>query len=94
MLTAEEHIQYFTTYALTLIEGFATYVTETERNQGSIDMLADRVGYREVAFYASPQELDVAFAAVNQAIIPLIQQEAGNGRRQYKFATIVHPQKI
>lgn len=94
MLTAEEHIQYFTTYALMLIEGFAAYVTETESEQGSIDMVSDRVGYREVAFYATPLELDVAVGAMNQALLPLVQNEPSNGRRLYKFATILHPQKI
>lgn len=93
LLTAQEHIQYFTTYALLLIEGFAEYVSQTEAEAGNIDMLSDRAGYREIVFYATAQELDVALAAVNQALLPLVQQEAGNGRRQYKFATLLHPQK-
>lgn len=92
LLTAEEHIQYFTTYALLLIEGFHEYVSQTQRERGNIDMVADRAGYREVIFYATPQELDVALAALNQALLPLLQLEAGRGRRQYKFATILHPQ--
>jgi len=66
-------------------------VSQTEADRGSIDMLADRVGYREISFYATTQELDVAFGAVNAALLPLLQHEAGNGRRQYKLATVLHP---
>jgi len=92
-LSAEDHVRYFSTYALMLIQDFAGYVTEAETAQGNIDMLSDRSGYREVAFYATPLELDVAIGAINQALLPLIQQEAGNGRRRYKLATVLHPQK-
>jgi DNA-binding transcriptional ArsR family regulator len=92
LLTADDHVHYFTTYVLTLLHDFAAYVTQTEAERGSIDMLADRVGYREVSFYATTQELDEAFGAVNAALRPLLQHEAGNGRRRYKLATVLHPQ--
>ena len=91
MLTAEEHVGYFTTFLLTLLHDFGAYVEAAEVANGVIDMLADRAGYREAAFYATPQELDVALAAVNEALLPLIKNEPGNGRRRYKLATILHP---
>ncbi len=90
--TAGDHVHYFTTYVLALLHDFAAYVSRTEAAQGSIDMLADRVGYRELSFYATIQELDAAFGAVNAALLPLLKQEAGNGRRKYKLATVLHPE--
>jgi len=90
--TADEHIGYFTTYVLTLLHDFAAYVTQTEMEQGAIDMLADRAGYREVSFRATTQELDMAFGQVNEALLPLLKNEVGDGRREYKLATILHPQ--
>lgn len=89
-LTADEHLAYFTTYAFTLIEDFASYLTQAEA-AGAINLLADFVGYREIAFYASPAELIEALTAVNQALLPLAQQPPADGRRPYKLATIMHP---
>lgn len=89
--TAEDHVSYFTTYVLTLLHDYANYVSRTEAEQGVIDMLADRVGYREVNFFATPQELDVTIGEMGAALMPLLKKEAGNGRRRYKLATVLHP---
>lgn len=91
-LSAEAHLDYFTSYAFTLIQDFAAYLAQAEA-QGPIDLLADFVGYREVQFQATPEELMAAFTAVNQALLPLVQQPASHGRRSYKFATLIHPNK-
>lgn len=88
---AEDHVSYFTTYVLTLLHDFAAYVSGTEAAQGAIDMATDRAGYREVNLYATRQELDEAIGAMNTALMPLIKNEAGNGRRKYKLATVLHP---
>ena len=90
-LTAVDHIRYFTTYTLTLLQGFSSYVEQAEIQEGVLDFIADRVGYTEVAFWATPEELDEAIQAMNQALLPLLQNSAGNGRRQHKLATISHP---
>lgn len=92
-LTAEDHVRYFTTYALMLIQDFASYVNEAEAVQGYVDFITDRAGYREATFYATPLEMDVAIGAINQALLPLIQNEPGNGRKLYKLATVLHPRK-
>jgi hypothetical protein len=54
-------------------------------------MLADYVGYNDVAFWATTAELDAMVAAINQAVMPLLQNGPGNGRRKHKLATITHP---
>ena len=89
--TAEDHLGYFTTYALTLIHDFNAYVSAAEDEQGGLDFVADRVGYREVYLNATSEELDAAIGAINAALLPLLKNEPGNGRRKYKLATILHP---
>ena len=89
--TADDHISYFTTYTLTLMHDYAQYVARSEAVQGAIDMVADRAGYREVALYATPLELDVALKEMGAAIMPLMKHGRGNGRRKYKLATVLHP---
>jgi DNA-binding transcriptional ArsR family regulator len=89
--TAEDHVRYFNMYALTLIHDFNAYVSGAEQVQGTVDMMADRVGYREVYLNATTEELDEAVGAMNKALLPLLNNELGNGRRQYKLATIMHP---
>ncbi len=89
-LTATDHIRYFTTYTMSLLQGFSSYVQQAEA-QGKLDFVADKVGYTEITIWATPEELQVAMQAMNQAVLPLLQNEAGNGRRQHKLATISYP---
>ena len=89
--TADDHVAYFTTYALTLLHDYAAYVSGAEEKHGTIDMVADRAGYREVNLHATTQELDVAVGEMSAALMPLLKNEAGNGRRKYKLATVLHP---
>ncbi len=93
-LDAEDHMGYFTTYVMTLLRDFGNYLEATEATVGKIDMLADRVGYTEVAVYATKEEFDQIAMALNQAIIPLLRNGPGNGRSKHKLATITHPLRI
>ena len=90
--TAEDHLRYFTTYILTLLHDFNAYTAQTAAKHGVIDMLSDRVGYREVNFLATKQELDIALGKINDAILPLLNNNPSLGRQTYKLATILHPQ--
>lgn len=90
-LTAEEHIGYFTTYMATLLRTFGNYVNQREENSEAIDFVKDRVGYTEVSFYATNDEFDKLQMAINQAIMPLINQPEGNGRIKRKLAFVTHP---
>ena len=89
--TADDHLRYFTTYGLTLIHDFYAYFSGAEQEQGVLDLVADRVGYREVYLCATTEELDAAIGAINAALLPLLKNETGNDRRKYKLATILHP---
>ena len=90
-LTAEEHMQFFTTYVLSLLQGYQSYLDRAVNDGKAIDMLADRVGYTEVAFWASTAEFDEFARSLNQALLPLLQQPAAPGRRRRKLATITFP---
>jgi DNA-binding transcriptional ArsR family regulator len=89
--SADKHMRVFTTYAMTLLQDFSAYVAATEAEKGEIDMVADRVGYTEVTFYATPGELDTLQADLNAAFLKLIGNKSGNGRHQHKVAFISHP---
>lgn len=86
-LSVDEHIRFFTTYALTLVQDFAEYVTKN----APIDMLADRTGYTEVNFYATTTELDTFQMEINTAVAKLLNNEPGNGRSLRKLAIVSQP---
>ena len=86
-LSVDDHIRYFTTYALTLVQDYSDYVTQN----APIDMLADRTGYTEVAFYASTAELDTFQVEINAAIMKLMNNKPGNGRVRRKLAVVSQP---
>jgi DNA-binding transcriptional ArsR family regulator len=89
-MTAAEHLRTFTNYVMTLLHGFTEYLDEAGEMP---DLLADRVGYTEVNFWANDAEMDQFQAALNEAIVPFLQQERddGNGRRRRKVALVIHP---
>ncbi len=86
-LTAEDHLRYFTTYTATLLQGFADYLQASP----GLDLAADRTGYTEVTFYANQAELDQFGAALNQALLPFLQNPPGDDRHKHKIAVITHP---
>jgi len=90
-LSADDHIRYFTTYALTLVQDYAEYVTAVFAQNNALDMLADRTGYTEVSFYATTVELDTLQAEINAAVMKLLANNAGNGRQRHKLAIVSHP---
>ena len=92
-VSAEEHVQYFTTYVMSLLQDFSTYVYEAEAKAGKVDMFADRTGYTEVEFYATLAELDQLNLELNAAILKLINNPPGNGRQKRKLSVVAHPKQ-
>lgn len=86
-LSVDDHIRFFTTYVLTLVQDYADYVTKN----APIDMLADRTGYTEVTFYATTAELDTFQQELNTAVMKLLGNEPGHGRTQRKLAIVSQP---
>ncbi len=87
--SAEDHLRYFTTYVITLIQGFADYLTGALE----LDLITDRVGYNEAIFWASEDEFDAFSDKLNSALQPLLDQKAVPGRRKRKIAVVTHPLK-
>lgn len=83
----EDHLRYFTIFVATLLGDFARYLQQ----DAPIDLLADGVGYREMPFYLSDDELVQAAVAVNQALLPFLRNEPAPHRRRRLFATILIP---
>lgn len=86
-LSADDHIRFFTTYALTLVQDFSEYVSKS----APVDMLADRTGYSEVTFYATTAELDEFGVALNTAVLKLLGNGPGDGRSRHKLAIVSQP---
>jgi DNA-binding transcriptional ArsR family regulator len=49
-LSAADHIHYFNIFLMTLQQDFANYIESAEESSGSLDIMADLVGYTEVSF--------------------------------------------
>ncbi len=90
-LSAEEHVQYFTTYIMTLLQDFASYATDAEAETGAVDMASVRAGYTEIDFNATVAELDQLQMDLNIAFLKLMNNPPGNGRHKHKFSIVTHP---
>ena len=86
-LSSDEHLRYFTTFVVALLQGFANYLASTSEP----DLARDFAGYTEAPMWATVAELEAALTAMNQVLLPVFRQGPGPGRRQYKLATIIHP---
>lgn len=90
-MSPDEHVQYFRTYALALVQGFSHYVRSAAVDN-KVDMVAHRSGYSEALVFATTAELDEAFTAINQALMALATNTPGENRHKHKFAIITHPE--
>lgn len=86
--TKADHLHYFSAYTTTLIQGFKAYLESAQE----VDFVKDRVGYRELKFYASTQEFDQLFIRFQEDLLKIISNPPGEGRRLRKLVTIIHPE--
>lgn len=84
-ITADDHLRYFTTFMAILLQGFADYL------DADPDFQSDIVGYNELEVWASEEQFNDFTRKMNAAVMPLLRQEKGKGRRRYKVATVVFP---
>jgi Helix-turn-helix domain len=85
--TRDEHLGYFTTFAVGLIAQFERYLRRPE-----IDLVADWVGYRQVVLNLSDEEVQEMAAAMNAAVARFIQLRPEPGRRRRILASVLLPQ--
>ncbi|MEZ4642153.1 MAG: helix-turn-helix domain-containing protein [Chloroflexota bacterium] len=92
-MTAADHLRFFTIYMLATLRGFADYLETAVDANGQVDLLADRVGYTEIALFVDPDELNEFQQSLNELLAKFASNEPRNGRHKHKFALITHPVK-
>ena len=85
-ITREDHIRYFSTFLGTLVGDFAAYL-----EGGEPDLVADRVGYRQVPLWLSDDEFDEMTSALSEIVQGRLGNSPRPGRRRRLFTTIVMP---
>jgi DNA-binding transcriptional ArsR family regulator len=85
--TPEQNLRYFIMFLAEQIQGFAGYLDSHPEQ----DFQADRVGYTEINFYATPAELDNLQAGVNKLLVELMHNPPTVERQRHKFAIITYP---
>ena len=73
----------FLAFMVQLYQEFDRYLRQPDP-----DMARDLVGFTTVQFYASDEQWRVFIQALNAALVPLLSQEAGEGRRRRRLATV------
>ena len=84
-VSREDHLRYFTTFMAILLQGFDEYL------ESGPDFQKDMFGYNELAVWATPEEFTKFSEKLNAAILPLLRNGKGDGRKQYQLATILFP---
>lgn len=87
-MTKGDHLHLFSSYVAGLVQGFKAYLDSRE----TLDLVSDRVGYSEILFYASTDELDALFMPIRDQLSKLSQQPPQPGRRLRKLVLINHPE--
>lgn len=86
-LSKEDHLHYFTAFTVSLLDQFSRYLNHRDRP----DLLADGVGYAQVAVFMTDEELAQFSSTINQAVMPHLQPGGVQGRKKRFLATIMMP---
>ena len=81
-----DHMRYFSTFLGALMADYAAYL-----DGGGVDMVNDRVGYRQVPLWLSDEEFDELTAEMGDAVRRRLDNQPGPQRRRRLFTTIVMP---
>jgi hypothetical protein len=85
----DDHLRYFTTFLAGLLWDFEQYLQRSPGEQ--VDLLADRVGYRQTVLYLSDAELDALGERLNAAVRAVAGYAPAPGRRRRVLTTILMP---
>jgi DNA-binding transcriptional ArsR family regulator len=88
-LSQAEHLRFFTTFVLTLVDDFARYLQSGA--QEPPDLVADGVGYHKLALFLSDEELAQMSAGLNQALMPYLELKDAPNRKKRLLTTIMVP---
>jgi DNA-binding transcriptional ArsR family regulator len=87
----DDHMRYFISYLATLMEGFSDYLKSVQSDNH--DYIMDFMGYSELYFYASDQELMELPIKMQEIFAPLLLNQPAENRNKHKFAIVTHPIK-
>jgi DNA-binding transcriptional ArsR family regulator len=82
----EDHLRYFVTFAATMIDDYAAYLSS-----GAPDLLHDGVGYRQVPLDLTDAELRRMASAISAAIAPFVGLPRTKARTPRILSTILMP---
>ncbi|MGI9595056.1 MAG: helix-turn-helix domain-containing protein [Acidimicrobiales bacterium] len=83
---ADDHFRYFATFLGTLLTDYAGYL-----DRDSIDLEADRVGFRQVPLWLTDEEFDQLVEELGSAVERRLENEPGPGRQRRLITSIVMP---
>lgn len=83
---ADDHFRYFATFVGTLLTSYASYL-----QADPIDLVADRVGFRQIPLWLTDEELDELAEELSAALQSRMGNLPGDGRRRRLFNSIVMP---
>jgi DNA-binding transcriptional ArsR family regulator len=83
----DDHMRYFMTFMASVLDNFGRYL-----QQEHVDLLADRVGYRQVPLYLSDEEFDEFAEKLRALFTKAMLNGPAPGRRRRMVSTIVIPE--
>jgi DNA-binding transcriptional ArsR family regulator len=86
-ISREQHLQYFTVYAMALIDSFAAYIKAVDLNA----MGTDGLEYQRSVIYLSDEEVAHYKQAMGAFVQQLLAHEPSPERKRYTIASIVIP---
>lgn len=86
-MSKDDHMRYFTAYVASLLADFARYLDSGEQ----VDLARDGVTYSKGIFYLSDDEYQTLIARFTEAMLPVINNQPGAGRRRRLIANIMMP---
>jgi DNA-binding transcriptional ArsR family regulator len=88
-MTADEHRRGFMTFVAGLLAGFDRYLDVCGDEDGRVDPVADRTGYRQAVMHLSDAEVDDMLAELGQVFSRYRAIPAGAGRSRRAISTVL-----
>lgn len=86
-LSKEDHMRYFTTFALTLVQQFARFLQSRDK----VDPAVDGLGYHTRTLYMSDEELQLFGQDLSQLLHPYLEPTDNKSRSPHLFSTVFIP---
>jgi len=86
-LSKDDHMRMFTVFIATLTAQFNAYLESREQ----VDVVADGLGYNTVPIYLTDADVLAMSEALNDVLLPYLQQGPGEGRQRRLFTTVIMP---